>query len=1289
MWQTRSVFISSTFLDMQAERDYLRTHVFPELEERLRDRRHYLAWVDLRLGVSTGAAADESTREAQVLKLCLAEVQRCRPFLIVLLGDRYGWVPPADRVEAAGFAADTAGRSVTDLEIELGTMTDAEAPPRTLFYFRDPLPYERMPAPVAALYSDARSDDPAAAEGVPRLAALKRRIESRLPTRVRRYAVGWNGERVTDLESFGRMVLDDLWAELADDTAQAVRTPDISWQQAERNALDDFADDRARDFVGRQAIVSRLGDLCGSTTGDGAPWGICVTGEPGSGKSALFGELLRRVRPTDAFVLAHAAGASPRATSVDAMLRRWVEELATALGAADAGLAEDADAQAVETTFWSLLGRMAAQRRVTVLVDALDQLENTPRARSATWVPRLWPTNARLIATAIAGDAATALAERAGIETLPLPPLEAAEARSIIVGICERYHRKLDPEIVTALLAKTDAGLAAWGNPLWLVLAVEELNLLDADDFARMRRSYAGAPAERLRALMLDIIEAMPPEVPDLYGATFNRATELFGGAFASTFLTLIAASRGGWRESDFREMLPSLTGEAWNELRFAALRRLFRGQIRQRGELTQWDFNHAQMRPAAWAPMQQWHSQIHQSIVAYLVTLPPDDPLRISETMFHLLASKNDLAAAVYYGDAALSAAELRSATRTLADAITAPAAGTPAEGAREVCRLLEVSDDADCAAMVTRFLKELVDAVRDTAPLDARLIIAKSIKQAAERLLESNPHDALRGGCAECCTLIGEILAAQGNLAGAAMSYEEGIAISQHLVNADPGNAGWQNDLALLHDRIGNVQFPQGDLIGALKSYRASAAIGERLAESHPAILDMQTNLAASHSKIGDVAFARGDLAGALKSYRDSLAITERLARSDPGDARRQHDICLAAWKVIDVENRLGHRGPAAELLKTVQAIMERLVQSAPNNLAWQIGLSSTYQRIGNLKAAEGDPAGALELYRDFLSIVERLTRIDPSNARWQRTLSIAYEKVGEARLALGDPVQALQLQRDSLAIMTRLANADPTNTEWQSDLASSMNSVGEILLMQDDRPQALTLFRESLAIAKRLAEADPTIPQWQSQLSSSYARIGNVLLAEGALSRALRSFRDGLEIVKRLAEADAYDSLRQSNLSGFNETVAQALLRQGKPAEARSHLIDALTIRDRLANSDPTNADWQRAVIDCCVAMAVADPAQARSMLTRAVELTRNMQSKGALAPDDAGLLDGLTRRLAALGLTGIDVAAWQPGSADIPPSPARDPQDPATWGTVRRNEPCPCGSGKRFKHCHGRW
>jgi preprotein translocase subunit SecA len=42
-----------------------------------------------------------------------------------------------------------------------------------------------------------------------------------------------------------------------------------------------------------------------------------------------------------------------------------------------------------------------------------------------------------------------------------------------------------------------------------------------------------------------------------------------------------------------------------------------------------------------------------------------------------------------------------------------------------------------------------------------------------------------------------------------------------------------------------------------------------------------------------------------------------------------------------------------------------------------------------------------------------------------------------------------------------------------------------------------------------------------------------------------------------------------------------------------------------------------------------------------------------------------------------------------AADATVAAARDPQNPTTWGKVGRNEPCPCGSGKKYKHCHGRY
>jgi preprotein translocase subunit SecA len=55
-----------------------------------------------------------------------------------------------------------------------------------------------------------------------------------------------------------------------------------------------------------------------------------------------------------------------------------------------------------------------------------------------------------------------------------------------------------------------------------------------------------------------------------------------------------------------------------------------------------------------------------------------------------------------------------------------------------------------------------------------------------------------------------------------------------------------------------------------------------------------------------------------------------------------------------------------------------------------------------------------------------------------------------------------------------------------------------------------------------------------------------------------------------------------------------------------------------------------------------------------------------------------------------LTGEDeLAPALAGNGNGKTAAKRDPKNPATWGKVGRNEVCPCGSGKKYKHCHGRF
>jgi preprotein translocase subunit SecA len=69
-----------------------------------------------------------------------------------------------------------------------------------------------------------------------------------------------------------------------------------------------------------------------------------------------------------------------------------------------------------------------------------------------------------------------------------------------------------------------------------------------------------------------------------------------------------------------------------------------------------------------------------------------------------------------------------------------------------------------------------------------------------------------------------------------------------------------------------------------------------------------------------------------------------------------------------------------------------------------------------------------------------------------------------------------------------------------------------------------------------------------------------------------------------------------------------------------------------------------------------------------------------------PEEQAHIDEINARIAAGALSPQNLAPLSLAEDRSAPS-QRDPQDPSTWGKVGRNEPCPCGSGKKYKHCHG--
>ncbi|QIZ82563.1 preprotein translocase subunit SecA [Thalassovita gelatinovora] len=66
----------------------------------------------------------------------------------------------------------------------------------------------------------------------------------------------------------------------------------------------------------------------------------------------------------------------------------------------------------------------------------------------------------------------------------------------------------------------------------------------------------------------------------------------------------------------------------------------------------------------------------------------------------------------------------------------------------------------------------------------------------------------------------------------------------------------------------------------------------------------------------------------------------------------------------------------------------------------------------------------------------------------------------------------------------------------------------------------------------------------------------------------------------------------------------------------------------------------------------------------------------------------MMQQMAAQQAAMQAPEATVPAEQDAEPAVDAAKGFDENDPSTWGNPGRNELCPCGSGKKFKHCHGR-
>jgi len=178
---------------------------------------------------------------------------------------------------------------------------------------------------------------------------------------------------------------------------------------------------------------------------------------------------------------------------------------------------------------------------------------------------------------------------------------------------------------------------------------------------------------------------------------------------------------------------------------------------------------------------------------------------------------------------------------------------------------------------------------------------------------------------------------------------------------------------------------------------------------------------------------------------------------------------------------------------------------------------------------------------------------------------------------------------------------------------------------------------------------------------------------------------------EIRERVMEAanNLYGEKREKYGAEIIEYIEKEVLLRSLDQLWREHIITLEHLRQAVAlrgygQRDPLN-EYKTEGFALFEQMIVRLRAIVTGQLLR-VEISQN--GADGMFPDDEDLPDMF---IEDFDEHGNELPAGTLQSAAISPAPDQpegfNAEDPATWGQVARNQACPCGSGKKYKHCHG--
>ncbi|XP_019634220.1 PREDICTED: uncharacterized protein LOC109477408 [Branchiostoma belcheri] len=586
-------FVSSTFVDFQEERDYLVKRIFPTLDAICRERGSNFTPIDLRWGINNNQA-----NSGQVIKLCLDYINRCTPFFICLLGDRYGShrpetadpLPktledlPADAswmdknfVVAAqgghGWVLQEAHQtcSITELEIiQASSLNDNE---HCYFYFRDSTKLEERLGDLPKDKQEEKLQEyaPESDYAEIRVRDLKERLINKgLPVRY-----------FSTVEELGRMLLED-WTRVIDSLYPPVddfldvggesfrqwaahesfaetrrrifvSTPELERlnSQLDEHALSGAAQPSADDFLTR----TRCPDNSFRSRPSSAPGYqsiLMLVGERGCGKTAMVANWVKNFTSStaDIVVVSHYVGASAESTDVGSFLRRCTQELRNEFAGAPSDMASTTqDLSDFHRTCEAFLAALTLGPSVLVL-DGIDELNSTygmttQQVKEFTWLPFPLPPQCRIIVTTTRSDLTyKALVNRPDVTDLNVPLLADSPSKSTVMEEHLAEHCKcLDSGQLQRIV---ECKLSS--RPLFLFVLAHELCVIGQQQGVD-RQLEVYLEATSIRDLWVSIIQRWAKD----YGWHSRKEQTIEKGSrgWVADALRLIAVSRNGLQESE------------------------------------------------------------------------------------------------------------------------------------------------------------------------------------------------------------------------------------------------------------------------------------------------------------------------------------------------------------------------------------------------------------------------------------------------------------------------------------------------------------------------------------------------------------------------------------------------------------------------------------------------------------------------------------------------------------------------------------------------------------------